>query len=246
MEFQVMTYNIHHGKGSDGKLNLERIASVIEKSGADFVSLNEVDREFSRRSNHMDQISWMAQELNMISAFGPAITFKKKGSEGLRQYGNAFLSKYPILADENHLLYPTGMEGRSLLEVHTQFHGKVLKMFVTHLSLNPLTRHKQIDFITHKILGESNPVILMGDCNMKPGTESWGKITQYLQDVCHMAFAGPLPTYPSKKPKSQLDYIFVSDHLHLSSIEVVETNPLASDHLPLKATLVVKPSISRP
>lgn len=239
MEFQVMTYNIHHGKGVDGKLDLERIATVIQESGADFISLNEVDRFFARRSNHMDQIAWMATNLNMEHAFGPAITFRKKGTDLLSQYGNAFLSKYPIVSEQNHSLYPSGTEGRSLLEIHTEFHGQTMKMFVTHLSLNPLIRHKQIDFITGKIREEASPVIMMGDWNMKPGTKAWHKITSQLRDVCHLAEVGPLYTYPSHKPGKQLDYIFVSENIHVSSIEVVEIHPLASDHLPLKATLVL-------
>lgn len=240
MEIKVMTFNIHHGKGTDGKVDLKRIASVIEHSGADYISLNEVDRFFSKRSNFEDQIAWIAQELNMYHAYGPALTFTIKGSQNVRQYGNGFLSKYPIESEMNHLFYPTGLEGRSLLEIDTQFQGNRLKLFVTHLSLNPIVRHKQIDFITNKIKHENKPVIMMGDWNMKPGTKAWNKITRHLQDVCHMAVTGPICTYPSKRPKTQLDYIFVSKHIQITSVEIVRKAPDASDHLPLKATLRLK------
>ena len=55
-----------------------------------------------------------------------------------------------------------------------------------------------------------------------------------------MALVGPIYTYPSKKPKSQLDYIFVSKHIQITSVEIVGKSPEASDHLPLKATLRLK------
>lgn len=50
MEVKVMTYNIHHGKGMDRKVDINRIADVIAQSNIDIVGLNEVDKHFSRRS----------------------------------------------------------------------------------------------------------------------------------------------------------------------------------------------------
>ncbi|HTL30639.1 MAG TPA: endonuclease/exonuclease/phosphatase family protein, partial [Tepidisphaeraceae bacterium] len=44
----VLTYNIHHGAGTDGKYDLQRLADVIKKSGADLVALQEVDRNTNR------------------------------------------------------------------------------------------------------------------------------------------------------------------------------------------------------
>lgn len=46
--FRVMSYNIHHGRGLDGKIDLERIANVIKKEGADIVTLQEVDKGVER------------------------------------------------------------------------------------------------------------------------------------------------------------------------------------------------------
>ncbi|WP_306301269.1 hypothetical protein [Thalassobacillus sp. C254] len=78
MEVKVMTYNIHHGKGMDRKVDINRIADVIAQSNIDIVGLNEVDKHFSRRSNHMDQISILAEKLNMYEAFSASITLKSK------------------------------------------------------------------------------------------------------------------------------------------------------------------------
>ncbi|HNZ49535.1 MAG TPA: hypothetical protein PKN92_11895, partial [Candidatus Hydrogenedentes bacterium] len=38
----VMSYNIHHAEGMDGKIDLDRIAAVVLESGADIVCFQEV------------------------------------------------------------------------------------------------------------------------------------------------------------------------------------------------------------
>lgn len=43
-----MTYNIHHGEGLDGKVDLLRIAEVIKRERADVVGLQEVDKGVER------------------------------------------------------------------------------------------------------------------------------------------------------------------------------------------------------
>jgi endonuclease/exonuclease/phosphatase family metal-dependent hydrolase len=46
--FRIMTYNIRHGEGLDGKIDLLRIAEVIKREGADIVALQEVDKGVER------------------------------------------------------------------------------------------------------------------------------------------------------------------------------------------------------
>lgn len=236
-----MTFNMHHGRGTDGKLSLERIASVIEESKADLIGLNEVDKHFSKRSDYIDQISWLAKHLKMEQAFGGGITLRSKDSKVCRQYGNAFLSRYPIVLEKNNLLAfgPRIIEGRSLLEIHVQLCEQLLKVYVTHLSLNPLLRKKQVNFIIEKIMNEPHPVIIMGDWNMRSGAREWKKMSEYFTDVCEAAGKGAYYTFPSSRPRLQLDYIFVSRDIHTVSVEVIKKTSVASDHLPLKATLLL-------
>ena len=42
--FRVMTYNIHHAQGLDGKVDLDRVAKVITDANADAVALQELDQ----------------------------------------------------------------------------------------------------------------------------------------------------------------------------------------------------------
>ncbi|GAX90724.1 endonuclease/exonuclease/phosphatase family protein [Effusibacillus lacus] len=240
MKIKVMTFNIHHGKGTDTKLNMNRIVKVMKESDADLIGLNEVDRNFSSRSEFMDQAAWLGEQLNMNHAYGAALTQNERGTGRLRQYGNALLSRYPIVSEKNHLFdfYSGLIEGRSLLETRLQIEGQALDVYITHLSLNPFLHKKQTDFILKKAADTKLPVLLLGDWNMRPGAKAWRKVTRHLTDVCDAAGTGSLHTFPSSRPRTQLDYIFVSRGFHIESAEVIKTIPEASDHLPLTAELV--------
>ncbi|WP_374018041.1 endonuclease/exonuclease/phosphatase family protein [Paenibacillus thiaminolyticus] len=240
MEIKVATFNIHHGRGIDGKLNLERIAQVIEDSQADIIALNEVDKHFSRRSDYADQLTWLSDRLCMRhSFFGPAITFSAKTGSVPGQYGNAVLSRFPIVFRHNDVFNrsPLHFEKRAVLEVTVLIHSHLVKIYVTHLSLVPHLRSRQIDFLGNKIMHDTCPVIAMGDFNTRPGSKSWHKLRRFVTDACHQAGTIPCYTFPSIRPRLQLDYIFVSRHFHIASTEVITSLPVASDHLPLKATL---------
>ncbi|MFC4766711.1 endonuclease/exonuclease/phosphatase family protein [Effusibacillus consociatus] len=240
MKLNVMTFNIHHGRGTDGQLDLNRIIQVLKESEADLIGLNEVDRYFSKRSDYTDQVSWLAEHLQMHHVFGAAITLKSDGTGITRQYGNAFLSRYPIQSESNHLFnfFRGIIEGRALLEIRIEIDQQPVKAYVTHLSLNPLLHKKQTGFILEKIAAEHEPVIVLGDWNMKPGAKAWKKIASRLTDVCSTG-SSAYTTFPSHDPKFQLDYIFVSRDFKIDSVDVIHEIPSASDHLPLRATLLL-------
>ena len=101
MQLNILTFNIHHGRGTDGKLDLSRIAHIIEASGADVIGLNELDRNFLRRSAFVDQLQWLAKRLNMHAAFGATVTLPSL-KRTPRQYGNGLLSRFPIISHSNH------------------------------------------------------------------------------------------------------------------------------------------------
>ncbi|MGM0876666.1 MAG: endonuclease/exonuclease/phosphatase family protein [Bacillota bacterium] len=239
MEIKVMTFNIHHGKGIDKQVDLSRIAEVIEKSDADIIGLNEVDKHFSKRSLFEDQTSWLAKQLNTEHFFSPSLSIKSKNLTAVRQYGNALLSRYPIVTKKSHSFnYISGLiEGRSLLDATIQINKQLYQIMVTHLSLNPFLHRKQTDFIKNQLHNYPHPIIIMGDWNMRPGSRGWRNLTDKVQDTWHVSGKGPGYTYPSLRPKMRLDYIFVSPELQVIEAEVITKTLKSSDHLPLKATL---------
>ena len=115
---RVMSYNIHHGLGIDGKLDLNRIARLINDWGPDLIALQEVDNMTSR-SNFMNETDTLASRTNMYSVFGKNV--EVYGGE----YGNAVLSKYPIVHSENRKLPRDGnSEQRGILAVWIQLKYK--------------------------------------------------------------------------------------------------------------------------
>lgn len=238
-KIKVMTFNIHHGKGTDRKLDLNRIIEVISGSGADIIGLNEVDNHFSKRSNYVNQIEFLANELHYFYAFSPSLSRKSRKSEyEFKQYGNAILSRFPLKHTHNHLLnyLPRLIEGRSVLEAAIEVNEKILNVYVTHLSLHPIIHRLQSSFILNNL---ETPAIILGDWNMKPHSRKWKRVTRDFYDAWEEKGSSFGNTYPSSKPRMRLDYIFVSHDLKIVDAKVIDKDPLASDHLPLVATLQI-------
>ncbi len=234
-----MTYNIHHGVGIDKRLDLYRISEVIMKSNCDIIALNEVDKNFSKRSDYTDQIGWLANQLNMDYAFAPSLSLKSNGSLPLREYGNALLSRYSIITEKKHSfgILPWLLEGRSMLDTTIQINENKVNVNVTHLSLNPFLHRMQTSFMINQLKDNPLPVIIMGDYNMKPGSSGWKKITNVFQDAWTIAGNGKGYTYSSLHRKSRLDYIFADSRFEVLKAEVLTKHPEASDHFPVKAHL---------
>ena len=104
---RLLTYNIKHGLGNDGEIDLERTAAVINALQPDLVALQEVDNGVERTGG-VDQAQRLGQLTGMHAAFGDFMEYQGG------HYGMAILSRYPIVESENHRL-PDGAEPRSAL-----------------------------------------------------------------------------------------------------------------------------------
>jgi endonuclease/exonuclease/phosphatase family metal-dependent hydrolase len=128
---KVLTYNIHGWRTPDGATNLGRVAEVIAASQADLVGLNEVFHPWPASED--DALMTLAARLGMGYAFGP--TLAETQSPRNVPYGNALLSRWPILAYAAHRLPLTsGHEPRGLLEVRVMLPaGRPFTIYVIHL-----------------------------------------------------------------------------------------------------------------
>jgi endonuclease/exonuclease/phosphatase family metal-dependent hydrolase len=198
-ELVLVTYNIHHAEGTDGKLSLERIAEDIKH--ADIAALQEVDRNFGARSEFADQAERLAELLNMYYVFAANLDLDGSTSESgrilnqRRQYGTAILSRYPIEYSRNYPLpkmnyVNSASEQRGLLEAQVSISGKKLRIYCTHLShLSNEQRILQANELK-KNIGQAETTgtpqgneaiassfILMGDFNCRPDSEPYEIIT---------------------------------------------------------------------
>ncbi|MGP3964290.1 endonuclease/exonuclease/phosphatase family protein [Nonomuraea sp. 3N208] len=233
-QLRVATYNIHHGVGNDGKLDLERIAQVIQDSGAQVIGLQEVDRHHSVRSDFVDQAKWLGTRLGMHAVFGANIDRDppEPGAER-QQYGTAILSTYKIREWRNTLLpRPQGGEQRGLLEARIKVRGVDVRVLTTHLQHNSqVERIAQVAAIRDLLAESPDPIILTGDTNALPDSAEMVTLKESLADAWDTAGQGDGLTYSTDNPRTRIDYVMSSPDVRATSATVVDTD--ASDHFPV-------------
>lgn len=238
-DVRVMSYNIHHGEGADGRLDLDRIAGVIRAEKAEVVGLQEVDR-FWRRSDFVDQVDYLAEELDMHAAYGANLDLSPDDpSQPRRQYGTAILSKYPIVESRNTLLPKTGNnEQRGLLEALVKVKGAPVRFYDTHLQhTSSAERALQVRAIMDHTRGVEEPQVLMGDLNAVPEAPELAPLYGRYVDAWPLGGEGPGYTIGVENPTRRIDYVFVTPDVAVRGARVPRT--LASDHLPVVADLSV-------
>lgn len=235
----VMSYNIHHAEGADGRLDLDRIADVIRSEKAEVVGLQEVDR-FWRRSDFVDQVDYLAEELDMHAAFGANLDLPPDDpSQPRRQYGTAILSKYPILESKNTFLPKTGNnEQRGLLEALIKVKGAPVRFYDTHLQhTSSAERALQVRAIMEHTKDVEEPQVLVGDLNAVPEAPELAPLYERYVDAWPLGGEGPGYTISAENPTRRIDYVFVTPDVVVEGASVPRT--LASDHLPVVADLSV-------
>lgn len=166
---RVLTYNIHGWRGSDDQIDVARLARIIDSSKADIVGLNEVFHPFVPPGQERPALDMLAAMLGMSYAFAVSLT-PRFAFAPLSAYGNAFLSRYPLLAHASHHLTPVeGHEQRGLLEARVLVaDGSIpFSVYVTHLDhRNELVRLKQLAAVLQWTgRDRALPHLLIGDFN---------------------------------------------------------------------------------
>ena len=229
----VLSYNIHHGEGTDGVFDLERLAAVIRETGADLVALQEVDVG-TGRAGGVDQAEELARLTGMTAFFGEAIPFSG-GS-----YGDAVLSRWPLMDQEAHLLpAQPDHERRVAVAVTVQPPGwpSPLRFVGTHLdhTRDPADRVAQAEALNALLLPDELPTILAGDLNAQPGSAPMEVLRRA---GWREADAAHLPTFPSAEADRKIDWVLVGPSFPLAAATTrVLSEPVASDHAPLLVTL---------
>lgn len=104
----ILSWNIQNGKGCDGVISLERIASVIQEMGdPDVICLQEVSRflPLHEETPAPDQLADLRQLFpNYKAIFGVAVEARLADSETRWQFGNVILARLPILSMFHHPL----------------------------------------------------------------------------------------------------------------------------------------------
>jgi endonuclease/exonuclease/phosphatase family metal-dependent hydrolase len=211
---RVATFNVHHGRGVDGVVDLDRTAATIIETGADVIALQELDRNVGR-SGRVDQASRLGELTGFSVRFFPTTRF------GGGEFGLGLAAREPLDL-EFRLLPRTRLDRR---------HGMILarprglSVLATHLSRKAISRAVETTSLCWTCRQLDPPKMLLGDLNA--AGLAFGP----------MRFAGLgegaafRPTFTSLDPRRQIDHVLVSRGLRIIDCWTIPS--AASDHLPL-------------
>jgi endonuclease/exonuclease/phosphatase family metal-dependent hydrolase len=236
---RLVSYNIKHGLGMDGVLDLERVGDYLAATGADVVLLQEVDDRASR-SGGVDQAAALGARLGMTAHFAPFMDF-----QGGR-YGLAILAAPQVVAAEVIALPAGTVEPRSAMVVTLDVGGAPLRVANAHLDwlADDERRVAQARALLEALIvegrggpGAPGPVILGGDLNDVPGSTTLA----LLQGWSAFGRAGPAdPTFPADVPDRTIDHFLIAPVGAFPGAKVlVLDEPVISDHRPVQLDVVL-------
>ncbi len=247
---RLVTFNTHHGVGEDHRHDLPRLAKVLAAVEADVICLQEVDRYFGDRSEDVDQGLLLSRALDMQLAWGPAISDSRRDDGQRRQYGNALLSRLPILVSDVHRLPGSG-EPRSALRTLVELDGGALWVTTTHLTTrSPAERAEQVATLRALHTEPMATGVVVGDLNAAPDAPELAALRDTFADAWELAPEREDQTrrrfwqreegltHPARSPQQRIDQVWVTPGIAVAAARVLD-GAGASDHLPLVVDLLV-------
>ncbi|MET0291621.1 MAG: endonuclease/exonuclease/phosphatase family protein [Steroidobacteraceae bacterium] len=236
---RLVVYNIRYATGTGpgfhlpvpgaGYLRTSRkvlggLTEFLRSENADIIGLIEVDTG-SIRSGMVNQAEHIAKALGHYSMYEC-----KYGTSSLnnllpivRKQGNAFLAA-PRVHGERFHYFDSGIK-RLIIELELDD----VCVFLVHLSLKYRHRQYQLRYL-HTLIEKSNkPVIVAGDFNTFWGTHEIYLFTRAAG--LRSANAAGLPTFPSRRPRVELDFVLVSQGIEVTDFRIPDIR--LSDHRPL-------------
>jgi endonuclease/exonuclease/phosphatase family metal-dependent hydrolase len=235
---RFVLYNIRYATGLNAHnmlrpsaRNLGRITSFLCELQPDLVGLIEVDQG-SYRSGGKNQAEVMAASLGHYHSHSGKYMANSfwRNVPVLRRQGNAFLARDRIRNETFHF-FEHGMK-RLVMELELDH----VVVFLVHLALGSRVRHHQLGALYNLVKATKKPFIVAGDFNVL-----WGEreIDLFLAaSGLKSANAQSLPTFPSNKPRRNLDFILYSQGVDIRDFRIPQV-PF-SDHLPLVLDFDVK------
>ncbi len=234
MKLTVMSFNVQHCESFITKqIDYDRMVEAIRECKADIVGLNEI-RDIGVWEGFEPQAKELAERLGYHYCFAKAIDVV----EAPNPYGNALLSRYPILKAETVMVPDpteplTGQwyETRCLLKASIDVGGG-LTVCVSHFGLNPEEQVNAVKTACEQV--EDRTCLLMGDFNVTPDDPVLLPLRERLYDTAER-FDGERLSWPSDKPERKIDYLFTTRDIRVLSADIPAI--VASDHRPYVAEI---------
>lgn len=227
---RVMTWNIHGGRGSDGRLDLPRVVAAIARHAPDVVALQEVD---SRRCAPSDPPPFTY----LREAIGDHGIDAKSIVTADGDYGQMVVSRWPLATAEVHDISVDRREPRRAIETEIVAPAGRLRLVASHFGLGFAERRYQARRIVEIVRRHTLPTVLAGDFN------DWAWPSS-LRDALRREMPGRTPhrTFPARLPTLRLDRIYCWPRGILAASFVDRSARLCSDHLPVIADIRLAPA----
>ena len=232
----IATWNIHSCVGNDARFDPERVARVISDLDVDLIGLQEIGWHH-RGESGFDQFAYLGEATGMSALAAPT----KKSDRA--HYGNAILTRLPVLRHDPLDLTIGRREPRGGVDVVVSVGEVPVRVIVAHLGLDPWERARQVGRIIGMVEEEPDlPTLFMGDLNeWTPSSPRLRSLSATFDDqVAPRSFHAKLPTL-------RLDRIYARGGLAIPAYTAVRSpaTRLASDHLPVRATIAVPAAVQR-
>jgi endonuclease/exonuclease/phosphatase family metal-dependent hydrolase len=211
--------------------NLKKIAKFIRSVNPDIIGLIEVDSGSfrSQKNNQAEAIAWELQHDHIYQSKYSASSLARKVPL-LKKQGNAILTNQEIFSQKFHYF----REGVKRLVIELELAG--FSIFLVHLSLKFRHRQYQLQDLHSMVKSVEKPVIVAGDFNVLRGDR---ELQLFLAATgLENANSTRQPSYPSRAPRRQLDYIFHSPEIRITRFEIPQIK--LSDHTPLVCEFLIE------
>jgi endonuclease/exonuclease/phosphatase family metal-dependent hydrolase len=233
---RIATYNVHRCRGLDGRTRPDRIAAVLGSVEADVVALQEVIGPGAHGGGHAEALG---AALGMGWVMAPARQLRG------HQFGNAVLSRFPIVQHFDQDLTWKTCEPRRLQRVDISLDGRALHVYNVHLGTAILERRYQADRLAAVVCDRhvNGPKVVLGDFNEWMRGRATTLLSEKLNSVDLRSFLRRRRTYPGVFPILHLDHIYYAGRVEIVGIHLPRTRLalVASDHLPLVADVRIGP-----
>lgn len=238
MLLKAITFNMCHGEGLDGKIDVRRQAMFIKKFKPDIVFLQEIDM-YTKRAYNKNQIYTFSKYTDLpYRSMGTNIKYKNG------YYGDGILSRFPLEFSCNYLSPTTSPEHeqRGFLCNKIVFGSVKLNLFSVHLSVfeeeRILSAQTLLRITSH--INKREKIIITGDFNVgvkKIGNHEYEfheKLSYEEYEILRKKFnklENSDKTWFSDIGSGCIDTCFYSNNLKLKKFETIPTE--LSDHYPI-------------
>jgi endonuclease/exonuclease/phosphatase family metal-dependent hydrolase len=234
-DVRIATYNIHRCRGMDRRVAPARVAEVLRSINADVIALQEVIGAGPAGQGQAEEIG---------AALGMGWVMAAVRSLRNHLFGNVILSRYPIVHHSQYELSWRTCEPRACQRADLDVGGgRILHAYNVHLGTAVLERRYQAPRLASFVHDRrvTGPKVILGDFNEWMRGLATKTLSALFESVDIGSHLKRRRTYPGLFPVVHLDHIYYEGHVEVRSVELPRTRQalMASDHLPLVATLRV-------